>query len=54
MGEYENKNETQETEKCILCGEDTGVPKTLHIDFRDCYIEGAGQLCISCYKETQE
>ena len=36
-------------EDCILCGKKTTVSKTTHIDFRDGYIEGAGQLCRDCY-----
>lgn len=38
------------TEKCILCNTDTGVPLNLHIDLRNCYFEGIGQLCHKCYK----
>ena len=36
-------------EDCIMCGKKTTVSKTTHIDFRDGYIEGAGQLCRDCY-----
>lgn len=36
-------------EKCIICGVDTEVDVTTHIDFRVGYIEGAGQLCTECY-----
>jgi hypothetical protein len=32
-----------------MCGKKTTVSKTTHIDFRDGYIEGAGQLCSKCY-----
>ena len=41
----------KEKEKCVSCGEETHVPKDLHIDFRDFYIEGVGQLCYDCHKE---
>lgn len=34
-----------ETEICVLCGADTGVDANKHIDFREGYIEGAGQVC---------
>ena len=37
-----------EMEICILCGKATTVPKNLHIDMRNHYIEGAGQLCNEC------
>ena len=36
-------------EKCILCEVETTTLKTTHIDFRTGYIEGAGQLCNTCY-----
>jgi hypothetical protein len=36
-------------EICILCGKETTVDVTTHIDFRVGYIEGAGQLCTECY-----
>ena len=38
-------------EDCIMCGKKTTVSKTTHIDFRDGYIEGAGQLCHRCYNK---
>ena len=38
-------------EDCIMCGKKTTVSKTTHIDFRDGYIEGAGQLCYRCYNK---
>ena len=36
-------------EDCIMCGCKTETLKTTHIDFRYGYVEGAGQLCRSCY-----
>ena len=41
-------------EDCIMCGKKTTVAKTTHIDFRDGYIEGAGQLCIKCWNKGTE
>lgn len=38
-----------ETEKCIMCGKDTGVPVDLNIAFRENYIHGAGQACERCF-----
>lgn len=35
---------------CIMCGAETPYEFETHIDFRVGYIEGAGQLCISCYQ----
>ena len=37
-------------DRCILCGAETAYDETTHIDNRVGYIEGAGQLCINCYK----
>ena len=36
-------------EICILCGLETTVDMNTHVDFRTGYIEGAGQLCTTCY-----
>lgn len=43
--------ENQETvyESCVICGKQTEVDIKQHVDFRAGYIEGAGQLCTSCY-----
>jgi hypothetical protein len=40
-----------ETEKCILCEEQTNVPINQNIENRSFYVEGAGQLCESCYNK---
>jgi hypothetical protein len=45
---------TKEMEVCILCKEQTNVPIDLHIDFREYYVEGAGQLCKTCGKKLNE
>ncbi len=37
------------TEKCILCGNDTEIPVSAPIDYRKYYIQGCGQLCKDCY-----
>lgn len=36
-------------EICIVCGKETTVDVSTHVDFRIGYIEGAGQLCTECY-----
>lgn len=38
-----------ETEKCILCGVDTGILVDLPVDARRYYVDGVGQLCEDCY-----
>lgn len=40
-----------EYEKCVCCGKKTAVLCSTHIDLRDNYIVGAGQLCRACYSE---
>ena len=37
-------------DKCVLCGKDTEYEKSVHIDFREHYIEGSGQLCKECFE----
>ena len=39
---------------CVKCGEKTMYEKNVHIDRRMGYVEGAGQLCVSCDKEFTE
>lgn len=36
-------------EKCVLCGKQTDIKSDTHIDMRDFYVEGAGQLCRDCW-----
>jgi len=50
----EEQNPFDLYEDCIMCGKKTTVSKTTHIDFRDGYIEGAGQLCPNCYSRGTE
>jgi len=44
-------NDGIEKEICVLCGEKTPVKTEKHIDFRDYYVEGVGQLCQTCAKK---
>ena len=39
------------TEKCALCGKDTGVRVDTPILLREHFIEESGQLCEDCYRE---
>ena len=41
-------------DKCMLCGEKTRWKKTDNIHSRTGYIEGAGQLCVSCDRKHSE
>ena len=46
------KNSDSEKDKCVSCGEETRYDKLEHIDFRDFYIEGVGQLCARCFDDS--
>jgi len=41
-------------EKCVMCGKDTAYRLNEHIDMRYGYVEGAGQMCKSCYDRGTE
>lgn len=45
-------NHETEKELCVLCGAETPYNINDHIDMRQHYIEGAGQLCAKCYDVT--
>jgi hypothetical protein len=36
-------------DKCVSCGSETAYDVTTHIDMRNAYVEGLGQLCNRCY-----
>ena len=38
-------------EKCVVCNIETDVPVDKHVDLRYHYVEGAGQLCKSCWEK---
>lgn len=51
----ENKSSTShktahdnDFEVCVLCGKKTDTLKSQHIDLRNYYVEGGGQLCYNC------
>ena len=41
--------EEQVKEKCVVCNQETPYTKDTHVDYRQYYVEGAGQLCEDCY-----
>ena len=47
--EGKDKKKDIETDKCVSCNKDTGIPKDTHVDLRKHYVEGAGQLCSKCF-----
>ena len=40
--------ETEEFEVCVLCGEGTDVRNVTHVENRQWYVRGVGQLCLKC------
>lgn len=48
-----NKEES-EKDICVKCKKPTQYTKDTNIDFRKCYVEGAGQLCDECYDKIYE
>lgn len=41
----------EERERCVLCRHLTNIPKGAPLAARRGYVEGAGQLCESCFRE---
>jgi len=41
----------KEMDNCVSCKKETKYQKNLPIDYRENYVEGAGQLCEECYNE---
>ena len=50
----EARKAEDEIDHCVLCGVETPYKRSTHIDMRIGYIEGAGQLCKSCYDRGTE
>ena len=44
-----NKRNSDEIELCAACGKKTEYKRSVPIDQRLYYVEGAGQLCRTCY-----
>jgi len=40
---------TNPIEKCVICKQETPYRLKTHIDHRQNYVEGCGQLCSPCY-----
>ena len=40
------------TEKCVLCGGDSGYKQCTPIEQRQFYVEGSGQLCEKCFDKV--
>ena len=36
---------------CVICGQETAYDFETHIDLRNGYLEGLGQLCVPCFQK---
>ena len=50
----QNDMKSEKYEKCVLCRKVVSIDKNTHIDLRDNYIEGIGQLCRDCYHKVEK
>ena len=48
------EKDAEKFERCILCGAITYIPISMHIDWRENYEVGCGQLCVHCAKKQRE
>lgn len=49
-----NTPETEEFERCVMCGSMTCIPVSMPIDWRENYEIGCGQVCAKCAKAQQK
>ena len=40
-----------QVENCVMCGTETQYKFGDNINYRNFYVEGAGQLCKTCYEK---
>ena len=49
-----NTPNTEEFERCVMCGALTSVPISMPVDWRENYEIGCGQICAACTKKQRE
>ena len=49
-----NTPNTEEFERCVMCGALTSVPISMPVDWRENYEIGCGQICAECAKAQQK
>lgn len=49
-----NTPNTEEFERCVMCGALTSVPISMPVDWRENYEIGLGQICAECVKKERE
>lgn len=47
-----NTSNTEEFERCVMCGALTCIPAAMPIDWRENYEIGVGQVCAECAKKA--
>jgi len=47
----ENSLKQKDLDSCVICKEETPYTFSTHIDEREHYVQGAGQLCSRCHFE---
>jgi len=52
MSEIIKETDGVKLDKCVLCNADTPYTEHTHIDYRNFYVEGAGELCVECYDKV--
>lgn len=50
-GDFNVKYRNNAMEECVSCGISTDTPVHLDVSLRTTYVEGAGQLCPSCFSK---
>lgn len=50
-GSVNNTPQTEEFERCVMCGALTCVPISMPVDWRENYEIGLGQICAECAKK---
>ncbi len=53
-GSPNNASDSQEFERCVMCGALTSIPVSMPIDMRNNYEIGLGQVCDKCANKLQE
>lgn len=54
MSEMITETDGAKLDKCVLCGTDTPYTESTHIDYRNFYVEGCGQLCGECWSKVYD
>ena len=49
-----NTPNTEEFERCVMCGALTSVPISMPVDWRENYEIGLGQICAECAKQQRK